>query len=77
VLAVDDFATRLLEHLDGGRGVDELTDHLVRDLSEGRLALDGVSPSSVREPRVRDLLRRNIERLLDTFRRAGVVTDGG
>ena len=77
VLAVDDFAARLLEHLDGGSGVDELADHLVRDLSEGRLALDGVSPSSAREPRVRDLLRRNIERLLDTFRRAGVVTDKG
>jgi len=77
VLAVDDFATRLLGHLDGRRGVDDLVGRLLGDLTEGRLILEGVAGRPAGDQRTRELVRRNVERLLDGFVRAGVVEGGG
>jgi SAM-dependent methyltransferase len=73
ILAVDELAARVLGLLDGRRGVDQVVECLVADLSEGRLDLDGVPSSSAREPRTGELLRRNVERLLDRFTRSGLV----
>jgi SAM-dependent methyltransferase len=77
VLAVDDFATRLLGHLDGRRGVEDLVGRLLGDLTEGRLTLEGVAGRPAGDQRTRELVRRNVERLLDGFVRAGVVEGGG
>jgi hypothetical protein len=77
VLAVDEFATRLLGQLDGQRGTDDLVGFLLAALAEGRLRLDGVAASTVREPRTRELVRRNVARLLDSFVRAGIVASTG
>jgi SAM-dependent methyltransferase len=76
VLAVDDFAMRLLGHLDGRRGVDDLVGCLLEDVSQGRLALEGVGGAVGKDQRVIELVRRNVERLLDAFVRAGVVEGG-
>jgi SAM-dependent methyltransferase len=76
VLAVDSFASRVLEHLDGRRGVDALAGLLIEDAASGGLALDGVARASAPDRRTRDLVRGNVERLLAAFARAGVVETG-
>lgn len=73
LLAVDPFAAGLLRHLDGHRDPDDLVACLLRDVAEGRLAIEGVGQAASLTPKARELVRRNVERLLDTFARAGVV----
>jgi SAM-dependent methyltransferase len=76
VLALDNFAIRLLEHMDGTRSADELACLLLPDVAGGRLVLDGVGGTDGNDQRTRDLVRRNVERLLGAFVRAGVVVRG-
>ena len=77
VLALDGFAARVLAQLDGRRAVDEVVDGLLTEIGQGGLCLDGIPVSAAREPRTRELVRRNVERLLARFSRAGVLTGGG
>lgn len=73
LLAVDEFGTRLLEHMTGGRDVGEVLDRVLADVAEGRLILDGLAGRAALEPRGRELLRRNVERLVEAFLRAGIL----
>jgi hypothetical protein len=73
LLGIDPFSRRLLGHLDGRRGVDGLVECLLGDMEEGRLVLEGVGRAAAGIGRARELVKGNVERLLDTFGRAGVV----
>jgi hypothetical protein len=73
LLGTDPFARRLLGHLDGRRGVEDLVECLLGDIEEGRLVLEGVGRVGAGIGRARELVKGNVERLLDTFGRAGVI----
>jgi SAM-dependent methyltransferase len=73
LLGIDPFARRLLGHLDGRRGGDALVECLLGDIEEGRLVLEGIGRTGAGIGRVRELVKGNVERLLDAFGRAGVV----
>jgi len=75
VLALDAFGGRLAELLDGTRTTADVTQALLADLGAGRLTLEGVQSGSAGEPRTRDLLARNVERLVERFRRSGLLLD--
>jgi hypothetical protein len=72
VLVLDDFGARLVDLLDGTRTPGEATAALLADLGAGRLTLDGVQATLAGEPRTRDLVARNVERLVERFRRSGL-----
>jgi len=74
VLALDDFAAGLVRRLDGTRTVGAVTEELLAEVASGRLVLEGVAVGAAAEPRVRELVARNVERLVGRFAHSGLLT---
>jgi SAM-dependent methyltransferase len=71
-LAVDPFAADLLARFDGTRDVGEVASAMLREVVEGRMAVEGTAPARGEE-RVRQVVLGNVQRLVALFTSAGVL----
>lgn len=70
-LTLDPFAARLVAHMDGTRGRDELVEELAADIAAARMERGVPAPPAPQ--RLRPRVAENVDRLLRLFARHGLL----